>query len=148
MAEPPNPLRLLAEDEDDLKVISAALQDAIAKVGDIVYEPKTRLLTIALNRFRWEADDDGRAGGHRVRSALQFGSVLSVKALRLKHDLKDAVVELLAVDFKPGDAPGGEVFLSFAGGADLRVEVECLDAVLADLSKPWSTTRAPHHPPG
>src|SRR5476649_447992 len=148
MAEAPNPLRLLAEDEDDLKVISAALQDAIAKVGDIVYEPRTRRLTIALNRFRWEADGEGRDGGHRVRSALQFGSVLSVKALRIKRDPKDAVVELLAVDFKPGDAPGGEVFLSFAGGADLRVEVECLDAVLADLSKPWSTTRAPRHPAG
>jgi hypothetical protein len=147
MADAPDPLRLLAEDEDDLKVISAALQDAIAKVGDISYEPRERLLTVALNRFRWE-DDEDRAGGRRVRSALQFGSVLSVKARRLKREPRDAVVELLAVDFKAGVSPGGEVLLSFAGGADLRLEVECLDAVLADLSRPWTTPRAPRHPEG
>ena len=29
------PLRLLAQDADDLGVLSAALQDAIAKIGDI-----------------------------------------------------------------------------------------------------------------
>ena len=138
------PLRLLAEDAEDLAVISAALQDAIAKVGDIAYEPAARLLTIALNRYRWE-DEAGRRGGQRVRSALQFGGVLAVKARRLKRDPKDAVVELLTIDFKPGEAPGGEVLLSFAGDADLRIAVECLDAVLADVSRPWSTPRAPRH---
>ena len=138
------PLRLLAEDAEDLAVISAALQDAIAKVGDIAYEPSARLLTIALNRYRWE-DEGGRRGGHRIRSALQFGGVLSVQARRLKRDPKDAIVELLAIDFRPGEAPGGEVLLSFAGDADLRVQVECLDAVLADVSRPWATPRAPRH---
>ena len=63
----PAPLRLLAEDPDDLAVVSAALQDAVAKVGDIVFEPRARRLTIVFNRYRWEA------GGQRVRSALQLG---------------------------------------------------------------------------
>jgi len=148
MADRPDPLRLLAEDEDDLRVISAALQDAVAKVGDIAYEPLARRLTIALNRFRWEDVGQRRGGGQRVRSALQIGSVLSVKVRRLRREPREAVVELLAVDFKAGAAPGGEILLSFAGGADLRVEVECVDAVLADLSGPWTTPRAPRHPVG
>jgi hypothetical protein len=141
------PLRLLAEDAEDLEVISAALQDAVAKVGDIKFEPAARRLTIALNRYRWEAAG-GRAGGERVRAGLQLGGVISVKARRLKREPKDAVVELLAVEFEPGEAPGGQVILSFAGGADLSVEVECLDAVLADLSAPWSTRRTPRHEGG
>lgn len=136
------PLRLLAQDAEDIQIISAALQDAVARVGDIAYEPKARRLTIALNRFLWERDGGAR---HRVRSALQLGSVLSVKSRRLKREPVDAVVELLAVDFKPGDAPGGQVLLSFAGGADLVAEVECLDAVLADISAPWPTPRSPRH---
>ena len=144
----PDPLRLRAEDAEDLAVISAALQDAVAKVGDINYEPGARRLTIALNRFRWEGGRTRRAGGERVRAALQFGGVLSVKARRLKREPKDAVIELLAVDFQAGEAPGGEVLLSFAGGADLRVMVECLDAVMADLSRPWATPRSPSHPEG
>ena len=142
MASPPAALRLLAEDAEDLQIISAALQDAVTRVGDILYEPQVRSLTIVFNRFQWERQ--GRADG-RVRSALQLGSVMAVKSRRLKRDPKDAVVELLALDFQPGDKPSGQVVLSFAGGADLAIEVECLDAVLADVSQPWPTRRPPRH---
>jgi hypothetical protein len=142
MAEATTPLRLLAEDAEDLAVISAALQDAIGRIGDIVYEPAERRVTLVLNRFRWETGD---GGSERVRAGLQFGSVLGVKARRLRRDKPDAIVELLAADFEPGGAPGGGVLLRFAGGGDLRLEVECIDAALADLSDPWPTRRAPAH---
>ncbi|HZZ36645.1 MAG TPA: DUF2948 family protein [Caulobacteraceae bacterium] len=134
------PLQLLAEDQEDLAVISAALQDAVAKVGDVVFEARARRLTIAFNRFRWEADKR-----QRVRSALQLGGVLKVEARKIRRDRRDAVLELLAIGFEPGDAPGGVLTLSFAGGGDLRAQVECVDAVLADLSEPWPTSRAPAH---
>jgi len=137
------PLRLLAEDADDLAIISAALQDAVAKVGDISYEPRARRLTVAFNRFRWEA-----GVRQRVRSALQLGGVLELKARKVRRDRPDAVVELLALTFEPGEAPGGAVTLSFAGGGDLRAEVECVDAVLADVSSPWPTPRKPGHEGG
>src|SRR5690606_17349540 len=133
-------LRLLAEDADDLEVISAALQDAIGKVGDIAYDPRARTLTATLNRYRWEA-----GGGERVRAALQLGSVLSVQSRKVRRDAADAVLELLALTFEPGLEPGGVVVLSFAGGGDLRVEVECVDAVLADVSAVWPTPRRPKH---
>lgn len=136
----PSPLRLLAQDQDDLAVISAALQDAIAKVGDISYEAKARRLTIAFNRFRWEA-----GSRQRVRSALQVGGVLALQARKIRRDRRDAVVELLAIAFEPGEPPGGVLTLSFAGGGDLRADVECIDAVLADVSEPWPTPRAPAH---
>jgi hypothetical protein len=134
------PLRLLAQDEEDLAVISAALQDAVAKVGDIVFEAKARRLTIAFNRFRWEAGER-----QRVRSALQLGGVLGVQTRKIRRDRRDAVLELLAIGFEVGEAPGGTLTLNFAGGGDLRAEIECVDAVLADLSQPWPTPRAPAH---
>jgi len=134
------PLRLLAQDAEDLAVISAALQDAVAKLGDIAYEPKGRRLTIAFNRYRWEA-----GGGERIRSALQLGGVLKVQTRKLKRHAPDAVLEILAMTFEPGEAPGGTVTLSFAGGGDLRAEVECVEAVLADVSRPWPTPRKPAH---
>ena len=139
MAEPA-PLQLLAEDQDDLAVISAALQDAVAKVGDIVFEAKARRLTIAFNRFRWEGD-----ARQRVRSALQLGGVLSVQARKIRRERRDGVLELLAIGFEPEEAPGGLLTLSFAGGGDLRVRIECVDAVLADISQPWPTPREPAH---
>ena len=136
------PMRLLAQDAEDLKVIAAALQDAVAKVGDIRFEKTPRRLTIAFNRFRWEA---GGATRERVRGALQLGGVMSVKARNLRRDAPRAVVELLTLDFEPGEAPGGVVALTFAGGGDLRCEVECLDVVLADVSAPWPARRVPAH---
>jgi hypothetical protein len=134
------PLRLLAQDADDLAVISAAMQDAVAKVGDITFEAKARLLTIAFNRYRWEA-----GGGERVRSALQLGGVLKVQARKIRRNAPDAVLEILAMMFEPTDAPGGVVTLSCAGGGDLRATVECVEAVLADISQPWLTRRKPEH---
>jgi hypothetical protein len=133
-------LKLLAEDADDIAVISAALQDAVAKIGDISFEPKARLLTVSFNRFRWEAD-----GKQRVRTALQVAGVLNLQSRRLRRDRRGGVVELLAITFEPGEAPGGVITLSFAGDADLRAEVECIDAVLADISNPWPTPRKPAH---
>jgi hypothetical protein len=133
-------LHLLAEDGEDLAVLSAALQDAVAKVGDVIFEPRARRLTIAFNRYRWEA-----GARQRVRSALQLGGVVQVQTRRIRRDRPDAVLELLAVTFEPGAAPGGVVRFAFAGGGDLRAEVECVDAVLADVSPPWPTPRIPSH---
>ena len=76
-ADPCRPLRLLALDADDLQIVSAALQDAIAHVGDIRYDPKARTLTIMFNRFRWEGLDG--PCGERVVAALQFGDVTRVR---------------------------------------------------------------------
>jgi hypothetical protein len=139
----PGPLRLRAEDADDLRILSTALQDAVLKIGDLQYEPGARRFTVALNRYRWEMSDR-----FRVRAALQFGGVLKAVSRKLRRDAPDAVLELLAVTFEPSNQPedpSGTVTLAFAGGGDLRLEVEALDAVLADVSASWPARRAPRH---
>ena len=138
-AGPIEPLRLLAHDADDLMIISAALQDAILRPVDIVWERDVRQVTLALSRFCWEC------GGTRVMAAMQFGDVIAVKSRRLSRG-PDTALELLAIDFEPGEAPGGRVIMMFSGGGDLRIDVECLDAVVADLSDRWPTAAPPQHP--
>ena len=135
------PLRLLAEDAEDLAIISAALQDSLLRPIDIVWERPARRVTVELSRFCWEC------GGTRVRAAMQFGDVLAVKSRGLPR-LPDAALELLAIDFEEVETPGGRVTLMFAGGGDLRIEVECLDAVVVDLSDRWPVRMAPTHPDG
>jgi len=137
------PLRLIAESEDDLPVLSAALQDAAGQLGDFVFEPRARRFTIALNRFRWEAETGRR--GERVRAALQISSVLEAGSQRLRQGASDAVVSLLAMTFEPGEAPGGVLLLTFSGGGALRLNVECIDVTLADVSAPWAAARRPDH---
>ena len=133
-------LKLLAEDADDLAVISAALQDSIGKIGDIRFSASARQLTLVLNRYRWEGERRTRVG-----TALQLGSVLSVKSRNLRRTARSAVVELLAIGFEAGDPPGGLVTFSFAGGGDLKVEVECLDVILADITGSWGARTEPSH---
>ena len=139
------PLRLLALDADDLQVISAALQDAIAHVGDIRYEPRARTLTLLFNRYCWERTPDCEGCGERVYSALQFGDVTRVRQRGLSGEDPGALVSCLAADFEPCTAPGGAVVFRFSHGGDLRAEVDCIDAVLADVSEAWPAVRAPDH---
>lgn len=140
------PLRLMAEDADDLKVISACLQDAVAKLGDFAFLPKERRFAFVANRFVWECCIDRKTGGFaRVRAGAHFDDVLSVRQMNLRSDAREAVVELLAIRFEPGEDGAGVVALDFAGGGAIRLEVEAVNAHMADMSAPWRTRNKPGH---
>ncbi len=144
-ATAPADLKLLALDAEDLAVVSAHVQDAVLKVGDIHWRASEKRLVVALNRFVWERTARPGETLERRRAALHFDRVTSVKALRLRPDLPETVLELLALRFEATDDPSGIVELAFAGGATLRLEVECLEAGLADLGAAWATDHCPKH---
>ncbi|MEO1015946.1 MAG: DUF2948 family protein [Pseudomonadota bacterium] len=140
------PLRLMAEEPEDLKVIAAAVQDALARAGDLKFDARRRRFSIEINRFRWEAAGPGRKGGERVRAVLAFDSVLGVKARGVTKSDPEMIISLLSVDFEPGEAaPAGHVKLLFAGDGEMALEVECLDATLLDSDTAWSAKRRPDH---
>lgn len=136
---------LAAEDAEDLQIISAKLQDAVGRVGDLVWLPKARRFAALFNRFKWE---NGRHGDNlRIRSGLHFNSVLSVKSHKILRGAPDAVLSLLAIRFvqKGAEDPGGMVELIFSGGGTIQLEVEALDAGLADVSGEWAALGRPDH---
>ncbi len=138
-------LKLAAEDADDLKAISALVQDGALKVGDMAFLPKARRFALVLNRFRWEA---GRAGGRgeRLRSGLRIENVLKAEAHRIRQDAKDAVLSLLATTFDPDGADGaGIITLVFSGGGAVRLHVEALEIRLDDLAGGWAAKARPAH---
>lgn len=140
------PLRLMAGDEEDLGVLSAVLQDAVAKLGDFAFIPSERRFAFVTNRFCWECAADRKHGPFaRVRAGVHFDDVKAAKFQNLKTDAKDAVVELLAVRFEAGEDGAGAVILDFAGGGAVRLEVESVNAWLSDLSEPWRTRAKPEH---
>lgn len=139
-------LKFIALDQDDLAVVSTHLQDAVVKVADIVWLPGEKRLVVGLNRFDWEATLEPDPQYRRRRSALRFERVLACKCRQVSPADKDTVLNLLAVEFDEKDAPAGTVTLVFSGGAALRLEVECLEAELADLGAVWTTTICPGHP--
>lgn len=143
--KPAGPLKLAALDAEDLVVLSAHVQDAVLHVGEIDWRPREKRLVLTLNRFAWEKAITGGADLERRRAVLHFARVLDVKAARIRRDAPDAVLALLALRFEENDAPAGIVTLEFAGGGALRLEVECIEAGLADLGAAWSTGNRPTH---
>jgi hypothetical protein len=138
-------LKFVVLDEEDLEVVSTHLQDAVVKVADVLWRPAEKRLVIALNRFDWEGAQADRPEYRRRRAALRFERVLACKCRSVNPAGKDAVLNLLAVEFSESDAPGGVVTLTFSGGGALRLDVECLEAELADLGPSWTAAACPMH---
>jgi hypothetical protein len=138
-------VKLAAADAEDLEILSARLQDATAKLKNIVWLPRSRRFAMVVNRYRWES---GR--NQRVLAGLHFDSVLKVQSQKIRMGAGEAVVSLLALRFtaNEGEDPGGVVELTFAGGGAIRLTVECIDAELADLTQPWAARGRPDHDKG
>lgn len=137
-------LRLHALDFEDLALLSAHLQDALVRVGDIAFVPQKRRFALVGSRFDWAAELEGRL--ERCRSGLHFEGVSRVRSHKVARDRPDAILELLAVTFEPGpEPPSGVVHLHFAGGARFCLDVECVEAQLCDIGPRWTTAARPNH---
>jgi Protein of unknown function (DUF2948) len=125
--------KLIALDADDLAVISAHVQDAAVRVGDIIWRQSEKRLVVGMNRLDWEQTISGDVTPSRLIAALRFDRVMACKSRNIDLDTPDAALELLGIEFHAGEAPGGSAVLMFAGGGALRLDVECLECELADL---------------
>jgi hypothetical protein len=135
-------IRLAAHDAEDLTILSARLQDAAAQLSGFVFLGKKRRFAAMVNRLEWE-----KGGKTRVRAGLHFNGVLSVQSKDVKLGAKEAVVSILAITFTPKavDDPAGTIEIVLAGGGAVRLEVECIDAELADMTQPWPARAKPDH---
>lgn len=147
------PLRLRAEAAEDLAVVSALLQDAVAQTAEIAWARRRRRFSLLVNRFRWEDAEDARRQGRpfeRVRTLLMFDDVLAARSDGIDPADRETVLELLSIDFAPGEDGTGTIRLVFAGDGEIALDVECIDATLADVTRPYEAPsgRAPTHPEG
>lgn len=147
-------LKLFALDAEDLEIVSAHVQDAVGRVGDMAFLPAQKRFALILNRFDWTSAGEGSRSGaaeyERRRTALHFERVTAAKTKDLPRHDADSVVNLLAVRFEPAAdpnrAPAGTIELDFSGDATIRLDVECIEAQLSDLGPAWATHNRPEHP--
>jgi hypothetical protein len=135
-----SPLQLKALDVDDLNVLAALAQDAVFPAGEMRWDRKARRFAILLNRFRWE--DADRAGlrkrdFERVQSVLIIEDVIAVKSQGVDPRDADMVYSLLSIEFHPGDDGMGRIELTLAGDGAVAVDVEVLEVVLRDVTRPY-----------
>lgn len=150
-------LKLIAFDVEDLNVVSAHLQDAVVRVGDMALLPRDKRFAAVLSRFDWARLIVGETGSAnsdhelaRLRTALRFERVLAARTTSIDHSRPDDVLALLAVSFegRGPDDPSGTVTLTFSGKAAVQLDVECLEAELKDLGPGWAAASCPVHPNG
>ena len=141
------PLNLGALDEDDLKVVSSLVQDAVFPITEMSWRGSERRFAILLNRFRWEDDGQQRHGAERVQSVLVVDNVLKVSSQGVDRQDKDMILSILSVEFTPTDDGAGHVELTLAGDGGIRLEVEALEVSLKDVTRPYRAPsgKAPSH---
>ena len=144
----PAPLRLIAGTESELVVIAAAVQDAVVKTVDIRYLRRDRRFSLEINRFHWETGGK-RGPWFRSRSILAVDNVGSVRSRGVNASASGGVLLLLTASFAPtpsetGD-PAGVLRLVFADGAEIEIDVECIDVTLYDTDRIWPARRRPDH---
>lgn len=145
-------LKLIALDAQDLAVLSAHLQDAVLKVGDIAYLPGERRFAVLANRFDWitALADRKRADATytRHRCALRFEQVRAARVQGIDLEDKQRVLSLLAIQFAPAsdEDPAGRVTIVFAGDAAIQLDVDYVEAELRDLGAAWAAQSRPDHP--
>ena len=140
----PRPLRLIAQEADDLAPLSALLQDAVLRVGDMAYDKAGRHFTLRLNRFCHES---GGTVPLRAPSVLRISCVTRVQMRHFDPHKAQQVLSLLDLSAQTLDAPGCALTLRFAGEQrpDLRIEAECIDVLLMDLAAPRRAKSTPKH---
>ena len=137
------PLRLVAQDSEDLKVLSSLVQDAVLPVTELKYDAKRRRFALLLNRFRWEDRQEAERVGRayeRVRSVMVVEDVRKVQSFGFDRADKDLVLSLLSMSFEPGEDGTGRLILTLAGDGGVALEVEALEVRLDDVTRPY---RAP-----
>ena len=146
-------LRLRALAEDDIAVFSALVQDAILPVRNIDWDSRQKRLILVVQRYCWErGETDGgkeprdERPGERVASALRFDSVLRLRSRGIEQDSVDQVAYLLGIQFVSREGLGGELRFVCSKNAEICAEVECIDGVLMDVSRPWIAAGRPQHP--
>jgi Protein of unknown function (DUF2948) len=141
-------LKIAALDAEDLVIVAAHLQDAVVRMGDVLWQPKQRLLAMAVNRFdALEPAGRGQPGVRR-RALLRVERALGARIRGLPISDPNAVLSLLTVRFEPAEAPGGTLILVFSGGAEIALTVECIELAVADLGPAWGALSRPDHSSG
>ena len=139
-------LKLIARTEDDLRVISAHLQDAIANVLDIANLEKNKIFLMQLNRFMWEDVEKGVfRKNKRIRTVLKFDNVLHVRSKNINQMKGDRFLDFLAIESKEMPDKNYEMNLIFSGDVIIKIIAEAIEVKLDDQGTPWESKNKPKH---
>ncbi|MAJ86021.1 MAG: hypothetical protein CL687_03530 [Candidatus Pelagibacter sp.] len=139
-------LKLIGKTSEDLKVISAHLQDAIVSISDIAHLKRNRIFLIQLNRFMWEDVEQGVfRKNKRIRTVLKFDHVIKVSSKNIDFNKKDKFLDFLAIESREMADKTLEMNLIFSGNSVIKILTEVIEVTLDDQGDAWETKSKPKH---
>ena len=143
-------LSLVAQNEEDLVVISTLCQDSIIKIANIKWAKKSKRFYLLINRFCWELNDLSKKKSSnmlRINSLMSFNSVLSVKSAGIQQNNNSDITSLLTINYNFFNFEKQAIDLIFSGNSQISLNIECIDVFLKDISEPFegTTSKQPKH---
>ena len=139
-------LKLIARTDEDLRIISAHLQDSIVSIENIANLKKNKIFLMQLNRFMWEDVEKGVfRKNKRIRTILKFDNVIEVNSKNINQNSKDKFLDFLAIESNQMPNDNYEMKLIFSGDLVIKVVAEVIEVALDDQGEPWETKNKPKH---
>ena len=138
-----NILKLMAQNDEQLTILSSLAQDSIIKSNEMGYDKKNKRFALLMNRYRHEEENPSR-----IRTAIHFDYVESIKSVGIDKESKDEILVLLAIRFEIKSKPSGSIFLEFSNNKSISFDVESIEAFLTDMGEPWKISNRPDHGEG
>ena len=135
-----NILKLIAQNDEQLTILSSLAQDSIIKSNEMGYDKKNKRFALLMNRYRHEEENPSR-----IRTAIHFDYVESIKSVGIDKESKDEILVLLAIRFEIKSKPSGSIFLEFSNNKSISFDVESIEAFLTDMGEPWKISNRPDH---
>ena len=139
-------LKLIARTEDDLRVVSAHLQDAIVNTAEIASLEKNKIFLMQLNRFMWEDVEKGVfRKNKRIRTILKFENVIKAVSKNINQSKKDNFLDFLTIETNQRPDNNYEMIIVFSGDSIIKVVSEVIEVTLDDQGEAWDTKNMPKH---
>ena len=122
--------KIIANDNEGLRVISACCAGAEIKVSNIKYLQKNKVFLLSLKRSKIETEN----GAKKVNSICKFEFVDNVKSKNIKQGDVDQKLELINIDYLKNN-DNFEISLIFTNNAYITLSTEIIEVTLDDQNK-------------
>ena len=122
--------KIIAKDNQGLKIISAYCYEAKIKINELKYLKKNQIFLIFLQRFLREDEKNIK----KINSVLRFDFIEMVKSKSIDQNNKDLTLELLAINLLKNKEKF-EINIIFKNSSCITLSTEIIEVILEDQNK-------------
>ena len=123
-------VKIIANDQEGLQMISACSSGAKVKISDIKYLSSNKVFLLSIERSLIEKGQDQK----KINSICRFDFVDKVKSKNINQSKKDLVLELIGIDYLK-NKDDYEINLIFNNNSHIVLTTETIEARLEDQNE-------------